>query len=384
LLALTVCSSISAQAQFVEGYSRDTTLNDLYFRSIQEKIRALSPVSESAQRDIQTLIPSLTRSDRAILTPEAFAGHVNLADRVRYRYYPGLSSEHYDQYLLPLRLRYEHLTSAGWRPRLFAELNPLVDGLASTPEEAATTVLDWVSRKVEILGSSDVYPLGFKGDMDPVTTLRGGYGTEVDISILAVAALRSIGVAARLAYSPAIAGKEGGKLWVEYRGTDDWHGWSSSMPATARDARVWLPEKYGTSLSLVLCNPQNEMNITPAYVQNVGTVWFSPSPLVTNHFEYNLLVPGSDRFRVISGHDLYSGGLPKDFDFGVAPGSYLAIAGARSQRFAFMEIQLPSNGQGWLTTYLDRNKQSYTINDRKPEEFPWKGAYRRSFDPKAW
>jgi len=358
----------------------DSVANQAYEKSLLAEIARLPAYAKLSADDIKTLIPTLCRVDRLVLEPGAIAEHVVLAGKVRDRFYGKLGQARYEKYLLPIRIRYEPLTAGGWRPFLSLNLEALVGSEVRLPEEAAKVVLGWVMGHVKVIGSTDVYPLGFQGDMDPGATLRGGYGTEVDISILAVAALRTVGVAARLVYSPAIAGAAGGKVWAEYRGSTGWIGWSPERPEA--DARTWLPEKY--RLSLVICNPQREENITPAYAHDASTVWFSPKPLDVGHFAFNLMVPGSDRFRVMNGHDLYAGGLPRDFDFGIAPGMYLVAAGIRPQWISSQEILVPPNAQGWVTTWLKEGKQTFVVADQKPPEFPWKGAFRRPFDSQAW
>jgi hypothetical protein len=47
----------------------------------------------------------------------------------------------------------------------------------------------------------------------------------VDLSTLACAALRSVGIAARLAYTPHIRDALGGKVWLEYVGAQ--HDWNN-------------------------------------------------------------------------------------------------------------------------------------------------------------
>jgi hypothetical protein len=63
-----------------------------------------------------------------------------------------------------------------------------------------------------------------RSDFEPLASLRGQYGDDVDLSTLACAALRSVGIAARLAYAPHIRDAPGGKVWLEYVGAQhDWH-----------------------------------------------------------------------------------------------------------------------------------------------------------------
>ncbi len=107
--------------------------------------------------------------------------------------------------LWPLTGHRDHLSD--WRPGLQAAL---VASIQDTPAATAESVLAVVGREVAVADSGDL----FGPPSPPLATYLRGWGTAAEVASLSVAALRSLGVAARLA--PEASGAEywDGARWV--------------------------------------------------------------------------------------------------------------------------------------------------------------------------
>lgn len=158
----------------------------------------------------------------------------------------------------------------------------------------------WIRREVKLFGETRTYPLNLKGDLDPLTTLRGGRGTETDVAILAVAALRSVGIAARIVYAPVIANENGGKVWLEYRDRNEWKPWAPSAPPQV-DTKRWLNRQFGNQWAYILADPQYPVNITPSYTKT-ETLWLCPAPLAVEKFDATAMVLSAGTHPLFSVH----------------------------------------------------------------------------------
>ena len=208
--------------------------------------------------------------DRFSLTPEVFVRHIRLTETVEKRFYQKrpLSDDEMKNYLLPLRIRYEHTSKPDWRAVLSKEFEPLVSK-ATTTEEAAAAITGWMRGNLTVLGSPTTYWMPMRGDLDPLTVLRGKCGSEIDQAIFGVAALRTVGVAARLVWSPVLRGEIGGKCWLEY--LNDEHEWIPWVPSIQEPGnhRELLAKQFGEKLVFILANPEAPVDITRDYVKTV-------------------------------------------------------------------------------------------------------------------
>lgn len=214
---------------------------------------------------------TLGEIDKDYLTAQDFVRHVGQVVAVKGRFYKerGLSGEEIAAYLLPLRIRGEATSKPGWFATL-AERFGQVTAAASTADAAAGAVFVWTVANVKPLDSRSTYPLPLRGDLDPQTVLRGGYGTEVDRAIFVVGALRACGVAARFVWTPALRGEPGGKAWLEYLGeSGKWIPWVPSFGA-AGDHLAKLRRELGPKIVFVMARPEAPVEITAAYVETAG------------------------------------------------------------------------------------------------------------------
>lgn len=208
--------------------------------------------------------------DRFCLTHAALAGHIRSTQDVERRFYSGkpLGEDEVKKYLLPLRIRYESTARPEWKSLLRGKFEPMVSSCRSA-EEAAGVITTWMAENLKLLDSPRSYRIPMRGDLDPVTVLRGKHGTEIDIAIFGVAALRSVGVAARLVWAPALRNEVGGKFWLEYA-TDgrEWACWVPSLGKPDRH-RERLLAAYDSQWAVILTQPEAPYEITGDYLKPV-------------------------------------------------------------------------------------------------------------------
>jgi hypothetical protein len=308
------------------------------------------------------LAKTLGQLDRNILTPAAFVEHVEQAEQVRTRFYQEINTVNFRTYLLPYRIRSENCTADGWRKVIRDKLTPMIIGI-SDPKAAALTVLTWCKAKVRMSEEDRCYPLGLKGDLDPLTTLDGGVGSEIDLSILAVAALRSVGVAARLVTAPVIAGEAGGKVWVEYRSEGKWNTWVASAPDRV-DGKQYLLDQFRGRFGLILANPEEPINITSTYVAVAHLDVTLSNVEAENRPGWNLLVFGKNQLSPITGRNIYT---RLSDNIAIGPGNYLIVAGDRIHESMIMPISINEGEYGsYVMDISKKGAQSFTIAQTPP------------------
>jgi len=168
----------------------------------------------------------------------SLGANLSLQTRATYTWASSVPKDIWQDYVLPYALVNEPRTN--WRPLLAATLGPLVEryGAASIDDVAsivngytnASDSLWTVFTPGKIVFKSSQTPLIF----DPLSVIAFGYASCTGVSALFAAALRSLGVPARVAGTPAWNGNvdNGNHNWVEiWRGQDK--GWSfiEAMPA---------------------------------------------------------------------------------------------------------------------------------------------------------
>jgi hypothetical protein len=206
--------------------------------------------------------------------------------------------------------------------------------------------------------------------------LKGGYGTEIDISILGVAALRSVGIASRLVYAPTLAGEDGGKMWLEYRSKESWIPWCPSGPTNLSNHKDWLQKEWGRKFGVIVTDPGKPANITPSYCPT-SPIWACPDPL-TIEFDANYAVLGNKGLNPLMGKDLFNR-LPKDMDYGLGLQSYLITAGNRESLLGQMLMQAKLNMNSWYSFKTEKEEQLYSHSEKRPDYFLWTETYFRTY-----
>lgn len=268
--------------------------------------------------------------DHYSMTPSLLIEHVQSGEKVEKRFYTAkpLSRDEVKSYILPHRIRYEPTSRPDWMKQLHSHFGPMVED-ATSAEQAMARVWEWMSSNLTIEKKEQAYPLPTRGDLDPVTVLRGRYGEETDIAIFGVASLRSIGVAARLVWAPALRGEPGGKMWLEYRGENG--DWNPLVPlyGNSKNHRSQLLEEFQGKIAFLLTNPEAPFLVTENYLDtaevtisgleedvSVSVLLFTQQELLPGLDPFTL--PVSSRFRVGKGLLVISVGLT-DRQFSLIP-----------------------------------------------------------------
>ena len=172
--------------------------------------------------------------DHSYLTPQTFMSHVRRTQVARKRFYRDkpLTDDEVKSDLLAFRIRYESTAKADWMEQVAKQFEP-VTAKAKTADEAAKAIFAWMSGHLELTEKLLGYKLPQRGDLDPLTVLKGGRGSEIDLSICGVAALRASGVVARIVWAPALRGEVGGKVWLE--SSDNYKSLRTSPAADGND-----------------------------------------------------------------------------------------------------------------------------------------------------
>ena len=375
LLTLAAVPQI-LRAQFTDSYA--STETGQYVEELKKHLGATDADDDSFWWDAEYLARTFSRTDRLNIPLETVIHHIRLAQSARNRFYPFIPVRAYQDYLLALRIRYERTAHPNWRQVLHEKLNPLTGNNADV-DQAAGTVFRWIRENVRLEDEGDTYPIGFKGDLDPLTTLRGRAGTEIDLAILGVAALRSVGIAARLVWASAIANEKGGKVWLEYRSKENWIPWAPSAPADS-DHLEWLQKRFGKNFSTVVTNVRQPTNITPRYVLTLP-IWFCSEPL-TPEFEMNLCVLGSECLSPVTGKDLMND-LPTNLDYGFVIHPYLITFGQRKTMVGYKllepDARLGIQHPAWYVFSFKKKKQFLEFSETRPDNFEWTGTLFRKF-----
>lgn len=297
----------------------------------------------------------LGRLDRDVLTPEAFIEHIRRVETGMKRFYRGrkLGRDEVVAYLLPYRIRHELTSKPRWMSAMAEHFRPLTRG-ARTADEAAEAVFAWMVDHITVLDPALSYPLPLRGDLDPLTVLKGGRGHEIDCAVFGVAALRASGVAARLVWAPALRGECGGKVWLEYLGeTGVWVPWIPTFGAAA-DHRAEARGRLGSKFVFVMARPEAPLEITGSYAETVDiTIHSTDESLVVQLLAVgrDQLLPARGSERAATGNDRHatigSGGVVIAASFGMrsfallpvetAPGQEELHVGAESGGLAIIE-----------------------------------------------
>ncbi|MCK4871307.1 MAG: hypothetical protein KAS72_01135 [Phycisphaerales bacterium] len=116
-------------------------------------------------------------------------------------------------YVLPHRVTEEKYQS--WRPRFYNELSVKLDG-CETMVDAAIAVNHWCTQRV-----------GFKPtqrrDQNAISTLKSGIGRCEEMMIVAIDAMRSVGIPARPCSAPWWVVNDNNHAWVEIWADGDWY-----------------------------------------------------------------------------------------------------------------------------------------------------------------
>ncbi|MFH2001934.1 MAG: transglutaminase-like domain-containing protein, partial [Planctomycetota bacterium] len=148
----------------------------------------VAPIEALAEAQRPALFEFLKRTshlDRVELSPAIIIDHVTMAEAGRRA---GLEDEIYFDYVLKAGIYLEHLDA--WRGML---ADRFADCRADTPEATARAVNAKIANRIQRLEQKDrLSPF-----MNPLQVMRSAWSTDVEAAIVAVGALRSLGIPAR-------------------------------------------------------------------------------------------------------------------------------------------------------------------------------------------
>ncbi|MEG1934406.1 MAG: transglutaminase-like domain-containing protein, partial [Rikenellaceae bacterium] len=123
-----------------------------------------------------------------------------------------ISEEMFLHFVLPIRVNNENIDSS--RVIFYKELKERVKDLSL--KDAALEVNHWCHEKV-------IYTPSDARTSSPLQSIKTAYGRCGEESVLAVAALRAVGIPARQVYTPRWAHSDDNHAWVEVWGGDKWY-----------------------------------------------------------------------------------------------------------------------------------------------------------------
>ena len=335
VIALLVLLASSGAHAYDDATAGDKQIAYRYLDQVQEDVgyAAFESVSESHALQLALTLGNL---DKDHLTSKAFIQHLQQVEKGRDRYYKKrkLTGDEVVAYLLPYRIRYEHTSKPEWLTTLAQHFQP-VTASATTAEEAAQAVLDWMPGHVKLLEPALSYPLPQRGDLDPLTVLKGGFGNEVDCALFGVAALRASGVAARFVWAPALRGEPGGKAWLEYLSeAGTWVPWVPSFGAAA-DHAAEIRKQIGPKILFVMARPEAPMEITGTYVKTMEIVIHANREDVV----VSLLAPGRHELMASRGTDE----IKNERQACIGRGAVVVSAAFSNRSFALLPIDCPAD-----------------------------------------
>lgn len=191
---------------------------------------ALDNAKATEKEDACFLLAYLPLADLAYMTGDDILENVRLAQKARAEFAWGsqLTNELYTHFVLPHRVSQEPFVR--WRKQFYETLAPRVIDMTMT--EAALEVNHWC-HEVATYKPSD------SRDQDPLTTIRAGLGRCEEEMILAICALRSVGIPARQCYTPFWAHMDDNHAWVEVWADGKWHYFGACEPEVALN-RAWF------------------------------------------------------------------------------------------------------------------------------------------------
>lgn len=353
VIALLVLIASSVVHAIYDATVGDKQIAYRYLDQVQEDVgfAAFESVSESHALQLALTLGNL---DKDHLTSKAFIQHLQQVEKGKDRFYKKrkLTCDEVVAYLLPFRIRYEHTSKPEWLTTLAQHFQP-VTATATTADEAAQAVFDWMPGHVKLLEPALSYPLPQRGDLDPLTVFKGGFGSEVDCALFGVAALRASGVAARFVWAPALRGEPGGKAWLEYLSeTGVWMPWVPSFGAAA-DHAAEIRKQIGPKILFVMARPEAPIEITETYVKTMEIVIHATQENVV----VSLLAPGRHELMAARGTDE----IKNERQARIGRGAVVVAASFSNRSFALFPIDCPAD-QNQILIEADAGNLSITAN----------------------
>lgn len=187
------------------------------------------------------------------------------------------SDEIYRRYVLPLRVDDEPLQP--YRRQFLEEIGARIDTISSL-SRAALEVNLWLGERV-----------GFQStdwrDQGPLTTISCGFGRCGEMMIVAIDAMRSVGIPARGVYVPFWSHSDNNHAWIEVYTEDGWKYMGACEPAP-RLNQAWFDDPVLRASVLlsrgktVSADDPDAVKIGSGYALNVTRNYVPPAQLVVD------------------------------------------------------------------------------------------------------
>jgi hypothetical protein len=206
-------ADVIALAPEQDGEALAASLTDAG-RNWTELAAAIRNLDGDERADCVWLVNGMPHLDRIEITADDLVEHVRYAHRARREMPYSMPDDMFRAYILTYRIEEEPLTP--WRKELFERFGPV----AQEERTAAATAKRINALLAESLEESE--PDFFGPRKSPTLTLKSGNGSEADISILACAAMKAVGIPSRQASVPALGEEPDDRNWVEIFDGERW------------------------------------------------------------------------------------------------------------------------------------------------------------------
>jgi len=212
------------------------------------------------------LVNGMPHLDRLEMTAETLLEHVEYAFMVRTEMPYAVPDTMFEPYILTYRVEEEPVDP--WRRALHERFAPLAESertVEGTARAINRELAAAVSRREKEF---------FGPRQSPLLTLGSGRGTETEISILAAAAMKAVGIPSRQARVPALGSEDGTASWIEVFTGERWVPLYPLEPDAFGDFS-FAEREYWRNVSIVVTRSAfEELLVTENYTET-GTVELS-------------------------------------------------------------------------------------------------------------
>ncbi len=212
------------------------------------------------------LVNGMPHLDRLEMTEETLLEHVEYAYRARTEMPYAVPDAMYEPYILTYRVEEEPVDA--WRAELWERFAPVAQS-----ERTAEATARAINRELAAAVSEREKEL-FGPRQSPLLTLRSGRGTDAEISILAAAAMKAVGIPSRQAGVPALGSEEGAASWIEVFTGEQWVPLYPLEPDAFGDFSFTEKEHWRNVTLVITRSAFEELLVTENYTE-VGTVELS-------------------------------------------------------------------------------------------------------------
>lgn len=202
-----------------------------------EIARALSEVPAAELEGMRFLIAYMPIKDLKLLSAKFLLEHVHYAyeSRKKWNWAKSVPKDIFLNNVLPYASLSERREA--WRAAFFKRFGGVVRG-AETPGEAAVLLNKKIFSLIKVRYSKD----RTKPDQGPFESLLHGTASCTGLSILLIAAARSVGIPVRFAGTPMWSNNSGNHSWVEVWDQGNWHYTGAAEPTAGGLDEAWFGE----------------------------------------------------------------------------------------------------------------------------------------------